>query len=122
MLPLRVITPETPLALGSASPRRRALLESLGLPLVVLRAEVDESTLPGESPDEYLARVVQAKLEAAARVDAGLPASALLVADTVVLLESRMLGKPADVAEAERMVSELSGRAHEVRTRFAIES
>jgi septum formation protein len=104
--------------LGSASPRRREILASLGLPFVVLVASVDEAVRKGETPDVYLARIVSAKLDA---VGATAPRDrAVLVADTSVLLDEEILGKPSDVHEAEGMIARLAGRTHEVHTRFAI--
>jgi septum formation protein len=117
------ITEKTPLVLGSASPRRREILESIRLPHVVLGAPADESVLAGEAPDTYLARVVLAKLAAVrARMPAELAqrAPALLVADTSVIDGAAILGKPRNVAEAETMIADLAGHAHEVRTRFVI--
>ena len=114
---------EHPLVLGSGSPRRRELLEAARVPYVVHKAEVDESVLEGEDADAYLARVTRAKLLAVA---AALPpelrarASCLLVADTSVVLDGAVLGKPNDLADAERLVGSLAGRLHEVRTRFAV--
>jgi septum formation protein len=116
----------TPLLLASASPRRRALLESLGLPLVVRADSVDESVHDGEGPDRYVTRVVEAKLAAAlAGVAARGEADALgavLVADTMVVLEGEVLGKPASDRDARDMLGRLSGRSHVVSTRFAVSS
>jgi septum formation protein len=123
-----MISPQQPLLLGSASPRRRQLLEEQGLALRVLTADVDESVRDAESPPEYLERVVAAKLTAIARqlveqdsVALRSPApTALLVADTAVVAGRRILGKPADLAEAEQMVASLLGSTHEVMTRYAL--
>ena len=109
-----------PLLLASASPRRRQLLETLGLPIVVAPADVDESERPSETADGYLERVVAAKLAAASLDPRGAGAGAFLVADTAVVLEGRLLHKPVDGADGSRMLRELSGRAHQVRTRFAL--
>lgn len=116
------------LLLGSGSPRRREILTSLRIPFSVHVAGADESTRAGEGPAPYLERVVLAKLAAVAEVFA--PASgaseevtsakAVLVADTSVIDEGTILGKPADVAEAEAMIARLAGRTHEVWTRFAL--
>ena len=109
-----------PLLLGSASPRRKAILETLGLPVRVAVVEVDETVLPRESPAAYLERVVAAKL-GALRATAGVAdAGALLVADTSVIVDGEILGKPRDAAEGREMIGRLSGRAHEVHTRFAV--
>jgi len=116
-----------PLLLGSASPRRRDILASLGVPFVVRPAACDESELPGEKPRAYLARVVADKRDAAAAIWAGSHerdrasrAPALLVADTTVVLDGAMLAKPTGEADARAMLRALSGRAHEVLTRFAV--
>lgn len=108
-----------PLVLGSLSPRRREILATLRLPFVVASAHVDEDVRGGETPDAYLARIVCAKLAAVARV-APSHGRALLVADTVVIVDGAILGKPRDRADAERMIASLSGREHEVATRFAV--
>jgi septum formation protein len=118
----------SPLILGSASPRRREILESLAIPHVVHVAAVDEDVLPAEAPDAYLVRIVRAKLAAVrASLPEGLRAAArmILVADTSVIArdgEARdtILGKPVDAADALRMISLLAGATHEVHTRFAI--
>lgn len=111
-----------PLVLGSGSPRRREILQTLSIPIRVIPGQADEDVHEGEAPATYLQRVVLEKLrDVAARLD-GEPLGGLLVADTVVLLENHILGKPTDVADARRMLGRLSGRAHEVHTRFAIAS
>jgi septum formation protein len=115
-----MISPAHPLLLGSGSPRRREILATLGLPLVVASAAIDETPLPGEPPLDYLARVTLDKLAAVAHLPEAAAAGALLVADTTVILDARPLGKPADEAEARAMLRALSGRAHEVCTRFAL--
>jgi septum formation protein len=107
-----VIGKDTPLGLGSRSPRRRELLETVRIPVAVLAAEADESVRPSDSPASYLERVTLA--HAGARV------GAWLAADTVVLVDGVILGKPTDVADAERMIALISGRAHQVETRFVI--
>jgi septum formation protein len=115
-----MIDDEHPLLLGSASPRRREILASLGLPIRVAAADVDETHLGGEAPLDYLARVTHAKLLAASRLPAAVGAGGVLVADTTVIVGDRVLGKPADLAEARAMLAALSGRVHRVCTRFAI--
>lgn len=114
-----MIDDASPLVLGSLSPRRREILETLRLPFVVASAQVDEEVRPGDTPDSYLSRVVRDKLAAVARI-APSHGRALLVADTVVISDGVILGKPRDPADAERMIARLSGREHEVATRFAI--
>ncbi len=115
-----VVSEGTPLILGSASPRRREILTSLGISHLVLPAAIDESVRPGERPDAYLERVVLDKLGAvAARVE-GRKAAALLVADTSVVLGDEIFGKPVDAADAVGLLERLVGRAHRVLTRYAI--
>jgi septum formation protein len=111
-----------PLLLGSASPRRREILATLGLPLRFAAAEIDETPRPEEPPLDYLRRITAEKLAAVARLASTVGtagAGAVLVADTTVILDDRPLGKPADEAEARAMLRALSGRAHHVSTCFA---
>jgi len=123
--PLRERVTEPPrLVLGSGSPRRREILESLGIAFVVVTAPVDEDVHDGEAGGAYLERVVAMKLDAVRRaLPAPLVASAstILVADTCVLAPG-ILGKPSNVEEAYEMIQLLAGRAHEVHTRFALAS
>jgi septum formation protein len=114
-------TSELPdLILASASPRRRELLERLGPVLEVVPADVDETPLPDEKPADYARRVAAAKCDAVAD---GLPADrglAVLGADTTVIIEETILGKPADDAEARAMLLRLAGRRHEVVTAYTL--
>ena len=110
-----------PLLLASASPRRRELLEAVGLPIFVRVFEVDEARLVDEAVDPYLERIARMKLFAALQGTAEeAPLSVALAADTVVVVDGEALGKPRDARDAVRMLSSLSGRAHDVKTRFAI--
>ena len=97
--------------LASASPRRRALLASLGLTFEVVPADVDETPRPGETPQEMVRRLSEAKAEAVARPDA-----LVIAADTVVVVDGAVLGKPVDAAQNRIFIEKLSGRAHEVHT------
>jgi septum formation protein len=121
-----VLSEQSPLLLASASPRRREILETLGVPVRVLPASVDETVRVGESPRDYLARVVDDKLAAASLLASDDPradgVAGVLVADTSVIVDARILGKPVDEADARAMLRLLSGRAHEVWTRFALRS
>lgn len=100
------------LILASASPRRRKLLDQIGVTYEVCAVAVDETVQPGESPPEHVMRLAQAKAQAARAVtQTGLP---VLGADTVVAIEGRILGKPQDEAEALAYLRELSGRCHYV--------
>lgn len=117
-----MIDARTPLLLGSGSPRRREILAALGVPVTVAKAEVDESTRPDEPADDYLVRIVDAKLAAVATLPAMKDAAGALVADTSVIVDGAVLGKPQDAADAASMLRSLSGRMHEVWTRFAVAS
>jgi septum formation protein len=115
-----LVSREAPLVLGSASPRRREILQSLGIPIVVLPANVDESARPAEAAEGYLERIVTDKLRTVAGRVGDHPGAALLVADTSVVLDDDILGKPADTAEAIALLGRLCGRAHRVLTRYAL--
>lgn len=124
------------LVLGSASPRRRELLGLLGVPFVVRIADVDESVRLGERWDAYLERVTEDKRAAVSRAlrtprpavadgtDAdetgSLADAAVLVADTSVVVDGDVLGKPLAAEAARAMVTRLAGRAHDVATRFVL--
>ncbi len=103
--------------LASNSPRRRELLAQIGLAFTVAPSHVDESVLPGEAPVSYAERVAQDKARAAAK-QAG--KGIVIAADTIVVVGGAILGKPADAADARRMLTELSGREHEVVTGLAV--
>jgi septum formation protein len=106
------------LVLASASPRRRELLEQLGLVLQVTPANVDETPHPGERPGDYVRRVAAAKCDAVA---SGRPPNlAILAADTIVVVEDQILGQPTDEADARRMLLALAGRRHDVTTAYRI--
>ena len=115
-----MISDACPLVLGSASPRRREILGGLGVPIRVRPAPVSEDAAPTETPIAYLERIVTEKLVSAARQVGSEPYAGLLVADTIVVLDGEVLGKPSDVDDAERLVARLSGRTHTVYTRYAI--
>ncbi|HUJ87832.1 MAG TPA: nucleoside triphosphate pyrophosphatase [Burkholderiales bacterium] len=111
------------LYLASRSPRRRELLAQIGVRfhLLMFRArpdgdEVSEEVLAGESPRAYVERIAMAKAEMGWKrlMQRNLPRAPVLAADTTVALEGRIFGKPADRADAARMLAELSGREHEV--------
>jgi len=106
--------------LGSGSPRRREIISALGLPFQVLAADIDESVKPGEAPLAYLERVAREKLAAVRQRVAQAPHAAVLVADTSVVIDDDVLGKPSDVEDAARLFSRIAGRVHSVFTRYAI--
>jgi septum formation protein len=113
-----------PLVLGSASPRRRDILGGLGIPIRVLPGDIDETPRPSERAVDYLERIVKDKLDDVVRrlaAGGGKEAVAgVLVADTIVVVDESILGKPRDVAEARQLLSLIVGRTHVVRTRYAI--
>lgn len=106
--------------LVSASPRRSEILKTLQIPFQTSKVEVDESELPNEPAEDYLVRVVQTKLNAATALLQKSEAACVLVADTTVVLDEKMLAKPLDVDDNRAMVTRLAGRTHRVMTRFAI--
>jgi len=106
------------LILASSSPRRAEILTDAGLPFSVLSSAVDESPLPREKPEELVLRLANAKAELAAARAVG-PAL-ILAADTVVVLDGNILGKPRSTDEAHHMLRQLSGRAHAVLTGVAM--
>jgi septum formation protein len=116
--------------LASQSPRRRQLLEQLGVSCELLLPDADEDSealevvLGGESPTAYVRRVTQLKLDAAtARLKRrGLPAAPVLCSDTTVALGRRIYGKPDDAADARGMLGELAGRTHRVLTAVAVQN
>ena len=105
------------LILASASPRRRELLEQVGLVSQVIPAEINETPLPGEKPDDYVLRLSLEKARTVAASHRELP---VLAADTAVVLEDQIFGKPEDAADAHDTLTRLSGNSHEVLTGTAI--
>jgi len=101
------------LVLASASPRRQELLRQAGIPFAVQPAHIPEDALPGESAVGCAERLARAKALAVASLR---PDDAVLGADTVVVIDDQILGKPADTADAMRMLRLLSGRTHQVIT------
>jgi len=106
-----------PIVLASASPRRAELLRAAGCSFVVDPVDVDESVLPGEGPDAHVRRLARAKAQAGADRN---PGKTVLSADTVVVIDGQILGKPRDDAEATAMLAALSGRVHHVYTAVAV--
>ena len=102
------------LILASASPRRAEILRSAGLPFSVLSSAVDETPVPTESPQDLVRRLALAKAELVAARALG-PAI-VIAADTVVVLEGAILGKPRTSEDARQMLEKLSGRTHTVMT------
>jgi septum formation protein len=101
------------LILASSSPRRRQLLESIRIPFEVMPSDVPEVRGEGESPEEYVARLSRDKANA---IGSRRPSDWVLAADTTVLLGEQLLEKPADPADAIRMLGTIAGRTHVVYT------
>ncbi|MGH7533802.1 MAG: Maf family protein, partial [Gemmatimonadales bacterium] len=101
------------LTLASQSPRRKQLLEMLGLPILVQPSDVYEKPLPKEAPLAYARRLAREKAQAGT-------GQFVLGADTIVVLDDHLLEKPVDDADALRMLRLLEGRSHEVITSIAL--
>lgn len=106
--------------LASGSPRRRALLQQIGVSFQVIGIELDETALAGEAPAAYVSRLAQAKAAAGWQHCRCLRPAPVLAADTAVVLDGKILGKPADMENAIGMLRELSSRTHEVLTAVAL--
>jgi septum formation protein len=102
------------LYLASQSPRRRELLDQLGVDYGLLEVDVPERREPGEPPADYVSRVAREKAGAGLLRVVGSPRAVVLGADTEVVLEDAVYGKPADAQDAARMLGELAGRSHRV--------
>ena len=110
------------LYLASGSPRRRELLTQIGVPFLSQVVPIDENPLPDEPPVAYVERLARAKAQAG-RAALSQPLDAVVLgADTAVVLDGRILGKPADAAEAQATLTALSGRSHQVLTAVALAS
>ncbi len=111
------------LYLASRSPRRRELLTQAGIPFRLLDIDVDESVQAGETASAYVERLARSKAEAgvlALRSGHSDPSAPVLAADTTVVLDGQILGKPADADEAVAMLMRLSGKEHLVLTGIAL--
>ncbi len=107
------------IVLASGSPRRKEMLEKLGIPISVIPSAVPEDLLPGETPGEHVVRLSIAKAkEVAARDDVA--GRWFIGSDTIVLLGNDILGKPADAGEAAAMLRSLSGACHRVLSGYAV--
>jgi septum formation protein len=105
--------------LASGSPRRRELLRQIGVSFRVIGADLDETARSGESAAAYVSRLAEAKA-AVGWEGSRVRAAPVLAADTAVVLDGEILGKPADMKAAVAMLLKLSGRAHEVLTAVAL--
>ncbi len=103
--------------LASASPRRRELLTLIGIAHEVMPADIDESLLAGETPPAHAERLARTKAHTIAARE---PAAVVIAADTIVVVDGDVLGKPRDAAGARAMLERLSGRTHVVLTAIAV--
>ena len=103
--------------LASQSPRRAELLRQIGVPFVTSPADIDETPLPGESPEDFVRRMATEKARA---IHALFPDDIVLGSDTAVVLDDRIMGKPADREDAIAMLLALAGRSHRVLTAVAL--
>ena len=103
--------------LASASPRRRELLRLIGIAHEVRPADLDESQLPGEAPAAHAERLARSKAHTIAEHE---PGAVVIAADTIVVVDGEVLGKPRDEREAHAMLRRLSGRTHTVLTAIAV--
>lgn len=115
------VTQHKPLVLASASPRRKQILEQLGVRFRVIPSGFDECLLEGETPEVHVDRLARGKAaEVVAQLASARDAACVLAADTIVVLDDEILGKPRDDADALRMLLGLAGRAHRVITGVAL--
>ena len=108
---------ELTIILASASPRRSELLESAGVCFRVVPGDIPEEPFPGEEPVDHVLRLAEEKAREVAKTTEG---RFFIGADTIVLCDGEIMGKPKDAADAERMLKKLSGIPHEVVTGFAV--
>jgi septum formation protein len=106
--------------LASASPRRAELLEQIGVTFGMLNVDVDEQHRPGETPVEYVTRLALAKARAGRVLLDAVDSCPVLGADTTVVADDRIMGKPRDMEDAVAMLLGLSGRAHQVFSAVAL--
>jgi septum formation protein len=111
-----------PLVLASSSPRRSQLLEGAGVPFEVVPAGIEELEQPGETPEALVQRLARDKALAVARRVGTRPRRLVLGADTIVVLEDAVLGKPRDPQDAEGILGQLVGHTHRVLTGVAVVS
>ncbi|RMS21914.1 Maf-like protein [Pseudomonas coronafaciens pv. garcae] len=108
------------LYLASGSPRRRELLTQIGVPFTVLGAQIDETPLDHETPAAYVERLALGKAQAGLALLPADQQACVMGADTAVVMDGRILGKPVDEADALAMLNALSGREHSVLTAVAL--
>lgn len=113
--------PDLPeIVLASASPRRSELLSRVGIPHRIRPADIDESVLPHEDPVAHVTRLASAKASAAAALPDVSAGTIVLAADTIVVVDGEILGKPADAEVASYMLRRLQNRSHTVHTAVAV--
>lgn len=112
------MTGDEKLVLASGSPRRRELLEQAGIAFELAAVAVDETPFPDEPAADYVERLARAKSQAGAATCE--PGRLVLGADTAVVADGRILGKPVDAADGRAMIARLSGRSHQVMTAIAL--
>ncbi len=106
-----------PIILGSASPRRKKLLEQINLKFKTVSVDLDERQLPNEKPFRMVKRLAEEKLQLALqKIQHGI----IITADTIVVLDGKIIGKPKDEIDAVKILKKLSGRKHTVYTGFAV--
>jgi septum formation protein len=108
------------LYLASKSPRRRELLQQMAVDFAVISPEVDESVIDGEAPEHYVRRIALSKAEAGRALLSNADRKPVLAADTVVVLNEQIFGKPGDEQDARGMLKQLSGQTHQVMTAIAL--
>jgi len=109
--------PKFPLILASNSPRRSALLSQINLKFIALPARIKEQILHNEKPEDYVERIALAKSN---RIAKKYPNSTVIGADTIVVLENKILGKPKTKIKAKEMLRELQGKKHKVITGISV--
>lgn len=109
------------LILASASPRRRELLAQLGVTHLIDPADIDETVRPGEAPEDYVQRMAREKAACVAARHT-LDFQSVLAADTTVVIDGDILGKPADMFDGLAILARLSGRSHQVMTAICLQS
>lgn len=105
------------LILASGSPRRAEIMQAVGWEFTKVVPDVDESEREGEPPEDYVQRLAEEKAQAVAEQH---PESLVLAADTTVVIDGKILGKPVDIDDAKRMLTMLSGNTHEVLTGVSV--
>lgn len=108
------------IVLASQSPRRRRLLEALGVEFVIKPVDIDERPIEGEAAEAYVLRLAKEKALASFKRGDSEKAAAILAADTIVVFDKALLGKPKDEAEGVSMLMRLSGKTHEVFTGVSV--